>query len=103
MHVRHDICMDCDSDVAKTFSQDVLAALETPYCKLHCDLPTDQVHGSVTIAFCDTRMLGEDELSFNDGHRELATAENIGPWWEEQGHRLEKIVGNKSVVAASRI
>ena len=97
MHVKHNICLDCSPERTGELSNSILTALgHGPALKLRADLPTDTVHGSVTMAFCDTRTLGVDELLFQDGHVEIATAQNIDAWWREQGHQLDHIVGNKA-------
>jgi len=63
MHIRHEICLDCET---KTRSQSlelndyVLDACgHGPTLRLKADTPEDTVHGSVTIAFCDTVTLAE--------------------------------------------
>lgn len=97
MHVRHHICVDCDRASKFKVTDDVLVALgHGPDFKLRPDTPEDTVHGSVSVAFCFTRTLGVDILMFQDGHTEVASADNIDAWWQEQGHRLERVVGNKA-------
>ena len=97
MKIRHEVCIDNRNTDPKAMSDDLLMALgHCPTFKFKADSPTDTVHGALTIAHCDPRTLGEDVLQFRNGKCEVATADNIGAWFEEQGHKLMKIVGNKA-------
>ena len=94
MKIRHEICIDNKGDSAKCCDEILIALGHSPTFKYKADSPTDTVHGALTIAHCDPRTLGKDILQFKNGKREVATADNIGAWFEEQGHKLVKIVGN---------
>lgn len=94
MKIRHEVCIDNKGDSAKCCDEILTALGHGPAFKLKADTPDDTVHGAVTITHCDPRSLGEDEIQFKDGRREIASKDNIGAWFEEQGHKLVKIVGN---------
>src|SRR3990167_3481123 len=96
MKIRHEICIYNKGNSAKCCDEILVALGHSPTFKLRADSPDDTVNGAVTIAHCDPRTLGEDVLQFSDGHREVATKDNIGAWFEEQGHKLVKIVGNQA-------
>ena len=96
MKIRHEVCIDNKCDAEKCCAELLTALGHSPTFKLMADSDSDTVHGAVSIAHCDPRTLGEDELMFKDGRREVATADNIGAWFTEQGHKLVKIVGNKA-------
>ena len=96
MKIRHEVCIDNKGDSAKCCDEILTALGHGPTFKYKADSPTDTVHGALTIAHCDPRILGEDVLQFRNGKRETATADNIGAWFDEQGHKLMKIVGNKA-------
>lgn len=94
MKIRHEVCIDNKGDSAKCCDEILTTLGHSPTFKLRADTPDDTVHGAVTISHCDPRTLGDDEVQFRDGRREVATADNVGAWFEEQGHKLVKIVGN---------
>lgn len=97
MKIRHEVCLDHDRTQTKDRCAEILAACgHGPTLKMKAADATDTVHGSVSVAFCDTRTLGVDILEFRDGRREVATADNIAAWFQEQGHSLELIQGNKA-------
>mgnify|MGYP001570629613 CR=1 FL=1 len=96
MKIRHEVCIDNKGNSRKCDEEILIALGHGPGFKLKADTPDDTVHGAVTIAHCDPRTLGEDVLQFRNGAHEVATAGNIGAWFEEQGHKLMKIVGNKA-------
>ena len=102
MKITHEICVDHDGSVpgaSAALTEKVLLALgHGPGCKFKADHPEDTIHGRIiSMAICDTRTLGKDILQFADGRYETASAENIDAWWQEQGHRLMKIEGDKAL------
>ena len=102
MKIRHEICIDNKGDTDKCCNEILVALGHGPGFKLKADTPDDTVHGALTIAHCDPRTLATpgvdsgDVILFADGSIDVATPENIGKWFEEQGHKLLKIVGDKA-------
>ena len=101
MKLTHEICIDHDSTVPGATDermQQVLTAIghDPVNCSFVAERDDATVHGRVSVAWCDTRILGLDKIGFRDGRVEVATAENIGAWFKEQGHRLMKIEGSKA-------
>jgi hypothetical protein len=101
MKVLHEICLDHDSsdkEATAALMQRVYAALgHGPEFRWYADSPKDTVHGRIIeMRICDTRLLGSDILEFRDGSQEVASADNIARWFEELGHRLVRIEGNKA-------
>lgn len=96
MKIRHEVCMDCDSTKAKQYAQDVLADLSHDPLTFNLKPSTnvDAVHGSVSIAFCDTRTLGEN-IQWHDGKYRILTVDNIAGYFAGQGHTIKLIVGDK--------
>ena len=93
MKIRHEVCIDNKGNSKAVLDEVLVALCHGPGFKYRADSPTDTVHGAVTICNCDPRTFGKDVLQFKDGKREVATAENIDKWFDEQGHKLMKIVG----------
>lgn len=100
MKVVHEVCIDVNplSD-AVTLTGALLTALgHGPDLKFRADNDDDVIHGRlIEMRICHTRELGVDVLQFADGHREVASAENIGAWLVEHGHKLVRIDGNKAL------
>lgn len=96
MKITHEICITNGANSAECCDAVLIALGHSSTFKLKADLPTDTVHGAVTIIHCDPCTLGEDILKFQNGQREVATADNVGLWFVEIGHKLVKIVGNKA-------
>lgn len=96
MKITHEICITNGANSAECCDAVLTALGHSSTFKLKADLPTDTVHGAVTIIHCDPCTLGEDILKFQNGQREVATANNVGLWFSEIGHKLMKIVGNKA-------
>ncbi len=67
---------------------------DAPGFRLKATLPTDEVQGSVSVAFCDPITLGSDVLQFKDGTKVVASASNVGAWLTEQGHQVTAITGS---------
>ena len=97
MHVQCEKSLDHDSSKTGARCAEILTALgHGPSFKLEADKVDNVVHGSVSIAFCDTRILDEEIIKFSDGHEELITADNVARYFADQGHRLVSIVGNQA-------
>jgi len=96
MKITHEICITNGANSTECCNAVLTALGHSPTFKLKSDSHTDTVHGAVTITHCDPCTLGEDTLRFQNGKREIATADNVGLWFEELGHKLVKIVGNKA-------
>ena len=96
MKITHEICITNGANSAECCDAVLIALGHSSTFKLKADSLTDTVHGAVTIIHCDPCTLGEDTLRFQNGKREIATADNVGLWFEEIGHKLVKIVGNKA-------
>lgn len=97
MRVTHEICIaaPADAKACQALMDALLVALgHGPDIKFKAEHAEDTVSGRATVEWCEARALGADVLEFRDGHRETACAENIGAWFEEQGHRLMKIDGS---------
>lgn len=97
-----ELCLDHDSSIpgrTAEMHQKVLDVIghDPVNCAFVAASREAVVHGAVEqILWCDSRILGVDKIGFRDGRVELASAENIGAWFEEQGHRLMKIEGFKA-------
>ena len=96
MKIQHEICITNGANSAECCNAVLTALGHSPTFKLKADSPTDTVHGAVTIIHCDPCTLGADTLRFQNGQSQVATADNVGLWFEELGHKLVKIVGNKA-------
>ena len=102
MKLTHEICIDHDSSISGATSarlQQVLDVIghDPVNCSFVAASQDGIVHGRIIeILWCDSRILGLDKIGFKDGHVELASAENINAWFNEQGHRLMKIEGFKA-------
>ena len=102
MKIISEICIDHDSSIpgaTEAMLQKVLDVIghDPVNCSFIAATPDAIVHGRlIEILWCDSRILGLDKIGFADGRVELASAENIGAWFQEQGHRLVKIEGFKA-------
>jgi hypothetical protein len=96
MKIQHEICITNGVNSVECCDAVLTALGHSPTFKLKADSPTDTVHGAVTIIHCDPCILGADILRFQNGQSQVATADNVGLWFEELGHKLVKIVGNKA-------
>jgi len=95
MHITHFKVIDKQGKTSQEYSDMCRGVLgESPTFKLMADNEEDTVHGFISITFCDPRVLGVDELLFQDGTVEIASVDNIADYWAEQGHRLDHIDGN---------
>lgn len=102
MKTLHSLFIDATGKHRTWVNEQVLLALgHGPDFKLKADTDTDTVHGAVTVEQCNVVSLGVDTLEFFDRHRELASALNVGPWFNEQGIKQVKIIGNKAIGATT--
>ena len=92
--------LDHDSSQAgmtEDYADQILVARgHGPALILLADSPDAIVNGFVAITFCDTRTLGKDVVEFSDGHMALITAENVESYFNDQGHQLSSIAGDKA-------
>jgi len=99
MKITHNVCISAPIELLEctTLANSLMDALgHNEEMKLKANHPLDTVSGRVTIQWCEVRALGLDILEFRNGRREVATAENIGEWFYEQGHWLVMIDGNEA-------
>jgi len=99
MKITHNVCISAPIELLEctTVANSLMDALgHNEEMKLKANHPLDTVSGRVTIQWCEVRALGLDILEFRNGRREVATAENIGEWFYEQGRWLVMIDGNEA-------